>query len=1279
MNDTIGDDTKPIEEKSGCLFTEQLCGSAEDCIDDLLFGNCQLSNSPHDYYQYRLSPKALEVLEYEIRRLIQKGVSWHNAYTQCILQNILLAYRQEQLFDESKCSDSLSYTTSDLNNEISSVLHNVLDSYENYEPEKVYFENAEPNYFLDDFSKSTKRDEIVQVHKYFDKSKGLHKRKLASPNLSQKLYNYLLFGQQENSRQRDIQQESDTDVSLEDIQTLQYYLQQLKSPRFSTDLAVNNDDLLTDTYPGPEPSDIQAPFPTRTSDQWTLDFQPGYLWTDESQAKQPVNEFSKDVSESNPVLDQSASEMEPLEGVVESSADEAIPELPSLPPPYANLLGKLLEGEIEAENLTDEQLEYITNYINSVLVQLGFSQNELTQLEQEYLARNNEKSENNSEFEEEIDGTNRNIVNEVSSSRSLDIQDDFKEPVIAEHEEEPLISEKKSGTNPLNKYGKCTTCAVCRSVYHWAKRCPDNPRPEAVKMTECQGNDNTTQHEAVTESCNIILFTKESPSTNEILVMESLGVAVIDTACTKTVCGENWLRSYEEALNSDQKQKVTKSQSDKRFRFGDGNVVTSRQKVTIPAKIWKMKCNIEAEVVKADIPLLLSKESLKRAETVLDLSNDSATMFKQPCRLRHAKPILGDVSISEKTDSNNIGDSDTVNIDTLLQRDVDNQNSVDRDAVAESDSSDDDGVRDLGEQAQARAETDQQTVIVLKPGQSVQYLDRDSCDIVVGRILGRAGKATGRNKNWYNLEFVQPELKAGEKGSVDLSRVDDLETTIDSEDVAREQDESVMKLEGVSFDDAKCGELNSWKKNRVYIEIPDMGQKCISTRWICTLRETDIGIVPKARLVARGFEELYTSDIQRDSPTCTKESLKMILAVIAQNGWKPCSMDIKTAFLQGHELERDIFIRPPKEADSPGIIWRLKKCVYGLVDASLYWYNRVKSVMLDLGANISRVDPAVFYWIDSDNQVIGILASHVDDFIWSGTPYFEESVINKVRSTFCVGKENSVAFQYIGMDLSCEKDEILLHQDQYVENIAPINIEKNRALQRESYLDDSEKHSLRSKIGQLLWVAHQSRPDIVFDACCLANRVKNAQVQDILDTNKVVRRLKSETVNLKFQHVGVQEKLKLVLFNDASLGNLPDGGTQGGHFIVLMGPDGLFSPICWQSKRIRRVVRSTLAGETLALADGVDNCIFLSTLYMELTKGVSQPSEVLPITCVVDNHSLYDAIKSTKFVADKRLRLEISNIKELLKTNKSEKYVGQIPKSNLLTASQRKVPHRLTY
>ena len=44
--------------------------------------------------------------------------------------------------------------------------------------------------------------------------------------------------------------------------------------------------------------------------------------------------------------------------------------------------------------------------------------------------------------------------------------------------------------------------------------------------------------------------------------------------------------------------------------------------------------------------------------------------------------------------------------------------------------------------------------------------------------------------------------------------------------------------------------------------------------------------------------------------------------------------------------------------------WKLKKCVYGLADASLYWYNKVKEIMLGTGGNMSQVDPAVFYWQD---------------------------------------------------------------------------------------------------------------------------------------------------------------------------------------------------------------------------------------------------------------------------------------------------------------------------
>ena len=50
-------------------------------------------------------------------------------------------------------------------------------------------------------------------------------------------------------------------------------------------------------------------------------------------------------------------------------------------------------------------------------------------------------------------------------------------------------------------------------------------------------------------------------------------------------------------------------------------------------KIGNTDCNIDTEVVKSDIPLLLSKTSLKRAGTVLDLKKDKATMFEEPVEL----------------------------------------------------------------------------------------------------------------------------------------------------------------------------------------------------------------------------------------------------------------------------------------------------------------------------------------------------------------------------------------------------------------------------------------------------------------------------------------------------------------------------------------------------------------------------------------------------------------------------------------------------------------------
>lgn len=90
--------------------------------------------------------------------------------------------------------------------------------------------------------------------------------------------------------------------------------------------------------------------------------------------------------------------------------------------------------------------------------------------------------------------------------------------------------------------------------------------------------------------------------------------------------------------------------------------------------------------------------------------------------------------------------------------------------------------------------------------------------------------------------------------------------------------------------------------------------------------------------------------------------------------------------------------------------------MYGLADASLYWYKRVKKIVMKSGGTMSKVDPAVFYWLDQDCAVTGVLACHVDDFIWGGTQSFSTTVIPHLRSMVQVGREENNSFCYVGIN-----------------------------------------------------------------------------------------------------------------------------------------------------------------------------------------------------------------------------------------------------------------------
>ena len=101
------------------------------------------------------------------------------------------------------------------------------------------------------------------------------------------------------------------------------------------------------------------------------------------------------------------------------------------------------------------------------------------------------------------------------------------------------------------------------------------------------------------------------------------------------------------------------------------------------------------------------------------------------------------------------------------------------------------------------------------------------------------------------------------------------------------------------------------------------------------------------------------------------------------------------------------------------------------------------------------------------------------------------------------------------------------------------------------------------------------------------------------------------------------------MYTDASFGNLNNGGSQGGFAILLEG-ENEECLVMWKSHKLKRVIKSTFAAETLALVDGAEAAVYLQSMIQELC------GYKLAIKCLTDNASLLDAIQSTKACKDRR-------------------------------------------
>ena len=90
------------------------------------------------------------------------------------------------------------------------------------------------------------------------------------------------------------------------------------------------------------------------------------------------------------------------------------------------------------------------------------------------------------------------------------------------------------------------------------------------------------------------------------------------------------------------------------------------------------------------------------------------------------------------------------------------------------------------------------------------------------------------------------------------------------------------------------------------------------------------------------------------------------------------------------------------------------------------------------------------------------------------------------------------------------------------------------------------------------------------------------------------------------------------------------------------GGNEMFCPLGWSSKRLRRVVRSTFAGETLIASEALDELVSPADTWEEL--GGGKGDRIIR----TDSKGLYDHVLLKGTCKEKRLNVEINALKEAL-------------------------------
>jgi hypothetical protein len=125
------------------------------------------------------------------------------------------------------------------------------------------------------------------------------------------------------------------------------------------------------------------------------------------------------------------------------------------------------------------------------------------------------------------------------------------------------------------------------------------------------------------------------------------------------------------------------------------------------------------------------------------------------------------------------------------------------------------------------------------------------------------------------------------------------------------------------------------------------------------------------------FDEVF-------APVARLDSVRLLLALAAQEGWFVQNLDVKSAFLNGDLIEEVYVVQPPRlvKKGQENKVYRINKALYRLRQGPRAWNIKLHSTLKNLGFARSPLEHGLYATGNSDTGLL--VGVYVDDLIIIG-------------------------------------------------------------------------------------------------------------------------------------------------------------------------------------------------------------------------------------------------------------------------------------------------------